>query len=68
MEAVVTGCREGGEEAGEVKRGVSLQGFGGDTLKFVLDPKAAKRSLQSYLSLSSAQADIEGKNGNRGSS
>ena len=30
MEAVVTGWREGSEEAGEVERGLNLQAFGGE--------------------------------------
>ena len=40
---------EGGEEAGEVERGLNLQGFGGDVLECVSHPKGANRNLQSIL-------------------
>ena len=49
MGAVVNGWREGGEEAGEVERGLNLQGFGGDVLESVFHPKGANRNLQNIL-------------------
>ena len=60
------GGREGGDESGEVERGLSLQRFGGDVSAFVFHPKGAERSLRRSLSLSLLQAEIEGKNGDRG--
>ena len=39
---LVTGGREGGDEAGEVERGENLQGFGGDIVRF----EVAKKSCQ----------------------
>ena len=49
LEAVVSGWREGGEEAGEVERGLNLQGFGGDALESVFHPERANRNLQNIL-------------------
>ena len=39
---LVTGGREGGDEAGEVEKGENLQGFGGDIVWF----EGAKKSRQ----------------------
>ena len=40
---LVTGGREGGDEAGEVERGENLQGFGGDIAQFEVAKKNHQR-------------------------
>lgn len=40
---LVTGGREGGDEAGEVEKGENLQGFGGDIVRLEVAKKNRQR-------------------------